>query len=106
MGKIISFLLRFIPRKYLQLFSHIPLKVYTFFLKGNKVECPVCGVKLRKFLPYGRLVSRPNALCPNCLALERHRLMALYLKECTNFFTEKSLKVLHLNIALLSVSRR
>ncbi len=95
MGQIISFLLRFIPRKYLQLFSHIPLKIYTFFLKGNTVECPVCDVQLKRFLPYGRLVSRPNALCPNCLALERHRLMALYLKEKTNFYTASNLKVLH-----------
>ena len=95
MGKIISFLLRFIPRKYLQLFSHIPLKVYTFFLKGNTVECPVCNSKLSKFMPYGRLISRPNALCPNCLSLERHRLMALYMKQRTNFYTAKHLKVLH-----------
>lgn len=95
MGKIISFLLRFIPRKYLQLFSHIPLKVYTFILKGDTVECPVCEVKLDKFLPYGRLSTRKNALCPNCLALERHRLMALYLREKTNFFSASHLKVLH-----------
>lgn len=82
------------PRKYLQLFSHFPLKIYAFFMKGDKVECTVCGSKFNKFLPYGRLNPRENALCPSCLALERHRLMYLYLKEKTIFFTAP-LKVLH-----------
>jgi SAM-dependent methyltransferase len=34
-------------------------------------------------------------LCPKCLSLERHRLIWLYLRERTDFFT-KSLKVLHI----------
>jgi len=93
MKYIISFLLKNVPRKYLQLFSHYVLKVLSPFYFGNQVECPVCGHRYRKFMPYGR-VSRPNALCPSCLSLERHRLMWLYLKMKTNFFTE-SLKVLH-----------
>ena len=38
---------------------------------------------------------RPNALCPSCLSLERHRLIWLYLKEKTNFFSRK-LSVLHI----------
>ena len=94
MKNIISLLIRFVPRKYLQLFSHIPLKLYAFTMKGNNVECPVCQNKFKKFLPYGRLNPRENALCPSCLALERHRLMYLYLSEKTNFFTEKH-RVLH-----------
>jgi SAM-dependent methyltransferase len=95
MKSIISFLIRFIPRKYLQLFSHIPLKIYAGFMKGDAVECTVCSGKFKKFLPYGRLEPRENALCPSCLALERHRLMYLYLKKKTNFFSKK-LKVLHI----------
>lgn len=63
-------------------------------MRGNAVECTVCEQKFKKFLPYGRLNPRENALCPNCLALERHRLMYLYLKEKTNFFKD-DLKVLH-----------
>ena len=63
-------------------------------MRGNAVHCPICDGKFRKFLPYGRLKPRENALCPQCLSLERHRLMYLYLKERTNFFTD-SLKVLH-----------
>lgn len=94
MKYIISFLIRFVPRKYLQLVSHFPLKFYAFFMRGDAYECTVCNHKTNKFLPYGRLNPRENALCPNCLALERHRLMYLYLKTKTNFFTANH-KVLH-----------
>jgi SAM-dependent methyltransferase len=38
-------------------------------------------------MPYGYVRSRENALCPHCLSLERHRLMWLYLKNETAFFT-------------------
>lgn len=64
-------------------------------MRGNKVTCPVCEISYRKFLPYGRLNPRENALCPDSLSLERHRLMWLYLKEKTPFFTA-NLKVLHI----------
>jgi len=95
MKYLISLLIRFVPRPILQRISHIPLKVYALFMKGNNVECPVCLHKFTKFLPYGRLNPRENALCPHCLALERHRLMYLYLKERTPFFQE-NLSVLHI----------
>ena len=54
----------------------------------------MCKKSFRKFLPYGRMTSRQNALCPSCLTLERHRLMWLFLKNKTNFFKD-NLKVLH-----------
>jgi len=95
MKYLIALLIRFVPRKYLQLFSGIGLKTVGFFYKGNKVECPICQSHYRKFLPYGRINPRPNALCPNCLSLERHRLIWLYLTEKTNFFTAP-LDVLHI----------
>jgi len=94
MKKIISWIVRFVPRKYLQLFTGIGLKVLGVFYSGNKVECPICDHQYRKLLPYGRINARENALCPNCLSLERHRLMWLYLKDKTNFFSRK-LDVLH-----------
>lgn len=94
MKHIISFLIRFVPRKYLQLFSHWVLKVVAIFYRGSKVTCPVCDHSFRKFLPYGRK-ARSNALCPNCLSLERHRLMWLFLKRETDFFTNKK-EVLHI----------
>ncbi|MBP9926672.1 MAG: methyltransferase domain-containing protein [Cyclobacteriaceae bacterium] len=95
MKRFISFLIRFIPRKYLQLFSGVGLKVVGVFYKGDTVQCPICEKGYRQFLPYGRINPRPNALCPNCLSLERHRLIWLYLKEQTNFFSKK-LDVLHI----------
>lgn len=95
MKNIISWLTRFVPRKYLQLFTGIGLKVVGLFYLGSKVECPICNHRYKKFLPYGRIRARENALCPNCLSLERHRLIFLYLKNETNFFSEK-LKVLHI----------
>lgn len=95
MKRLISLVIRKIPRKYLQLVSPFALKIISVFYIGNKVECPVCSHKYKKFLPYGRINPRENALCPSCLALERHRLMWLYLKEKTNFFTA-NLKVLHI----------
>ncbi|WP_424963432.1 class I SAM-dependent methyltransferase [Ekhidna sp.] len=100
---LISFFLRKIPRKYLQLFSHVALRVIAVFYRGNKVECPVCESRFRKFLPYGRK-SRSNALCPKCLALERHRLIWLYLKRKTDFFTKEA-KMLHVAPELCFMSR-
>ena len=95
MKKIISLVIRTVPRKYLQIFSPVALKFLALLNRGNDVECNVCGSTYKKFLPYGRMVSRENALCPNCLSLERHRLMQFYLKEKTNFYTAP-LRVLHI----------
>ncbi len=95
MKKLISFLIRFVPRKYLQLFTGVGLKVLGIFYFGSKVECPICNHHYKKFLPYGRIRPRENALCPSCLSLERHRLIWLYLKDKTNFFSQK-LNVLHI----------
>lgn len=64
------------------------------FYVGKKHQCPVCGKSFRKFLPYGNK-GASNRLCPNCLSLERHRLIWLYLKQKTNFFHEKY-SVLHI----------
>ncbi|MCZ4694262.1 class I SAM-dependent methyltransferase [Ancylomarina euxinus] len=94
---IIRLLLKIFPRPILIRMSLIANRVIALFYMGNKVECPVCGGKFRKFLPYGytKQTGRDNALCPRCLSLERHRLMYLYLKEKTDFFT-RDLKVLHI----------
>ncbi len=95
MKYIISFVLRKIPRKNIQYVSHYILRIIAIFYYGNNVECPINGKTYRKFLPYGRLDSRKNALCPSSLSLERHRLMWLFLKNKTNFFIKK-LKLLHI----------
>ena len=95
MKGIVSFLIRFVPRKYLQRVSGVGLKMVSLFYLGNKVSCPICQSHYRTFLPYGRINPRSNALCPNCQSLERHRLIWLYLKSKTNFFST-SLTILHI----------
>ncbi len=94
MKKLITFLVRKIPRPILIKFSFIFSKIISIFYIGNNVECPICENKFRKFLPYGN-TGNDNRLCPSCLSLERHRLIWLYLKEKTDFFTDK-LDVLHI----------
>jgi SAM-dependent methyltransferase len=94
MKHLISFILRNVPRKYIQLVSGVSLKIIGLFYRGSTVYCPINNKGYRKFLPYGRVNPRPNALCPDTLSLERHRLIWLYLKHKTNFFTSE-LKMLH-----------
>lgn len=95
MKKIISLLIRYVPRKYLQRVGGLGLKMVGLFYRGHAVQCPVCETGFRIFLPYGRINPRPNALCPNCLSLERHRLIWLYLKEKTDFFRTRQ-SILHI----------
>lgn len=95
MSGLVSYVSRKVPRKYLQRFAGPVLKFYAFTLRGKSVTCPVCSKNFRHLLPYGRFNARKNALCPNCLSLERHRLIWLYLKQKTNFFDQR-LKVLHI----------
>lgn len=64
------------------------------FHRGDRVECPCCGGRFRAFLPFG-VIRRANALCPGCGALERHRLLWLYLERSTGVLTEP-LRLLHL----------
>jgi SAM-dependent methyltransferase len=95
MKKLISLIIRYVPRKYLQRVGGIGLRVLSVFYIGSNVKCPVCKRSFHKFLPYGRINPRPNALCPNCLSLERHRLIWVYLNTKTSFF-DKQQDVLHI----------
>ena len=95
MKKLISWLIRYVPRRYLQRMGGFGLKVLGIFYRGDTITCPICEKSFRKLLSYGRINSRPNALCPNCLSLERHRLIWVYLKDTTGFFNSK-LDVLHI----------
>ncbi len=95
MKKLLRFILNAVPRKYLIRLSYVFMPFGSYFYRGNNVECPVCGGRFRKFMPYGYHATRENVLCPKCLSLERHRLMWLYLKNKTGFFT-RPMKVLHI----------
>jgi predicted SAM-dependent methyltransferase len=71
--------------------------IIAFSLKGDKFTDPIDGRSFRKFLPYGYSKQRENALSPSTLSLERHRLMWLFLRDETNFFSsEEKLKTLHI----------
>ncbi len=96
MKKIIQFLLKIIPRPILIRLSYLARKPLSLLYKGNNTECTICEKKFKKFLPYGYgKNNRENRLCPNCLSLERHRLLWLFLKDKTDFFTH-NIKVLHI----------
>ena len=86
---IIAIATRLIPRNYLQHVSHFFLRIFSFFLRGDRFEDPINGKTYRRLLPYGRLTSRENAIAPDSMSLERHRLMWLFMREKTNFFKDK-----------------
>ncbi len=97
MKKLYKFLLNKLPRPLLIRLSYPFKMVAPLLFKGNKVECPVCEKHFSKFLSYGSdIAHRENVLCPYDLTLERHRLMWLYLKDHSNFFTQNKLNVLHI----------
>lgn len=95
MKLIISIITRIIPRHYLHHVSHFFLQFFSLFMRGNTFEDPINGKTYRTLLPYGRIKSRANALAPDSMSLERHRLIWLYLNEKTNFFNE-NLRFLHI----------
>lgn len=63
-------------------------------MRGTRHTDPIDGRQFKRFLPYGYENPRENVLSPSTLSLERHRLLWLYLKNETDFFTA-SHKVLH-----------
>tara|TARA_B100000902_G_scaffold345381_1_gene351398 strand:- start:294 stop:1040 length:747 start_codon:yes stop_codon:yes gene_type:complete len=88
-------LINTIPRPYLIWWSKFLAPLVDILYRGNKFTDPINGKSYRKFLPYGYVKQRDNALSPGTLSLERHRLLWLYLNNETNFFS-KTLKVLHI----------
>ena len=84
-----------IPRPYLIWWSKFLAPLVDILFRGNEFTDPINGKSYRKFLPYGYVKQRDNALSPGTLSLERHRLLWLYLNNETNFFS-KTLKVLHI----------
>ncbi len=94
---IFKSILNTIPRPWLIKVSYLVRPIIAFSLKGNAYTDPIDGKSFRKFLSYGYGKQRKNALSPSTLSLERHRLMWLFLKDETNFFTStQKLKTLHI----------
>ncbi len=79
MKRLIKFILNLVPRPILQRMAGWAVPILGLFYLGQGKQCPVCGCCRRKFLPYGYVTPRENALCPRCLSLERHRLLWLWL---------------------------
>ena len=92
--KAFKFFLNRIPRPVLIRLSYLAKPFLLLSLRGDRYTDPIDGKSFRKFLPYGYEHQRENVLSPSTLSLERHRLLWLYLKEHTTFFT-KPHKVLH-----------
>ena len=76
------------------------------YYAGDRYLCPVCGTHLRKFVRYGYkfpvlkekevvgVGECPDGQCPICGALDRVRLLYLYLLHKTDIF-HKPQKILH-----------
>lgn len=96
MKSVFKFILNVIPRPILIRLSYVARPLLALVLKGNKFTDPIDGKSFSMFLPYGYGTQRNNVLSPSTLSLERHRLLWLYLKNETDFFTSTSKKkVLH-----------
>lgn len=94
---LFKYILNTIPRPWLIKASYIARPIIALLLKGDTYTDPIDGKSFRRFLPYGYENQRKNALSPSTLSLERHRLMWLFLKNETSFFTsKKKLKTLHI----------
>jgi SAM-dependent methyltransferase len=94
MKKLFKFILNTIPRPLLIRASYVIRPVLALALKGSTFTDPIDGKSFRNFLPYGYGQQRNNVLSPSTLSLERHRLLWLYLKNETDFFSAPK-KVLH-----------
>ncbi len=92
--KAFKSILNYVPRPILIKLSYLVKPFLAIALKGNKYTDPIDGRSFSKFLPYGYENQRENVLSPSTLSLERHRLLWLYLKNETDFFTTPH-KMLH-----------
>lgn len=94
MKKLFKKVLNTVPRPLLIKLSYVVRPFLTLLLKGNRYTDPIDGKSFSMFLPYGYGTQRDNVLSPSTLSLERHRLLWLYLKNETDFFSAPH-KMLH-----------
>ncbi len=90
---IASVVRKLLPKQIRPLFRKLYRRMLCVWYWGHRVACPCCDRQFRSFRPYGT-PKRHQALCPYCGALERQRLLWLFLKNRTHFF-QKPLCVLH-----------
>lgn len=95
MKNFFKFILNTIPRPILLKVSFWIRPLIAWVLKGNAFTDPIDGKSYSRFLPYGYQNQRSNVLAPGTFSLERHRLLWLFLKNKTDFFTAPK-NVLHM----------
>ena len=61
--------------------------------RGHRYVCPCCEHHFRRLAPHGQ-PPRPDRACPNCRALQRHRVLWLYLVRELNILSRQC-RVLH-----------
>lgn len=86
MKHLIRLTLNLVPRKVLQRVASWAVPIVGTLYMGRGRECPICGARYRRFMPYGYVEPREDALCPRCLSLERHRMIWLWLERHTDLF--------------------
>lgn len=94
MKKLSKLILNIVPRPLLIKLSYWAGPLIAILMRGRTYTDPIDGKSFRKFLTYGYEKPRENVLSPSTLSLERHRLLWLFLKTRTDFFTADH-KVLH-----------
>jgi SAM-dependent methyltransferase len=82
---------RVVPRRFQRPLRNAVAEVRAPLLRGSARECPICGGTFRRFVA---APGRSDAICPRCYSAERHRLLWLYLRAETDFFTGPQ-RVLH-----------
>lgn len=95
MKALIRWILNHVPRTALQRIAGWALPIVGLAYAGRGRRCPVCGKHCRKFMPYGYVRSREDALCPRCMALERHRMIWLWLERETDLMSRRP-RLLHI----------
>lgn len=87
MKRVIRWTLNHISRSTLHRIVGLVTPLLSMAYIGRRRCCPVCGGRWRRFLPYGYVEQRGEALCPRCLSLERHRMIWLWLERNTDLLT-------------------
>ena len=87
MKRVIRWALNHISRSTLHRLAGFVTPLFSVVYWGRRRRCPLCGGGFRRFLPYGYVGQRSEALCPRCLSLERHRMIWLWIERNTELLT-------------------
>ena len=77
------------------IYNRIPTGLRSILFRGTARYCPLCNSNVRQFYPAG-LDRRPDARCPVCNSLERHRLFYKLTEEHTDLFDGAEKHLLHI----------